>query len=54
MKKSSGRARATKKTRSLPAKAMSGKSAAGVKGGATKASAKEFLQFKFNTVFTTK
>jgi len=58
MKKSSGRA--TRKPKNLPAKAMSAKKAAGVKGGMRKSggdsssAGKPFLQFKFDTVFTTK
>jgi len=57
MKKSSGKA--TRKPKNLAAKAMSGKKAARVKGGGRKAggdsssSGKEFLHFKFDTVFTT-
>jgi hypothetical protein len=58
MKKSSGRA--NRKPKNLPAKKVAGKKADGVKGGMRKAggssssSGKEFLQFKFDTVFTTK
>jgi hypothetical protein len=59
MKKSSGRAKATRKTRSLPAKALSAKKAASVKGGRKaggdpQSSGKPFLQYRFGTVFTTK
>ena len=58
--KSSGRAKATRKAKNLPATTLSAKESAGVKGGMRKAggdpgsAGKEFLQYKFGSVFTTK
>ena len=60
MKKSSGRAKATRKAKNLPASTLSAKKSAGVKGGMRKSggdsssAGKPFLQYKFDTVFTTK